>query len=330
VGDLVVPTDRGLYCSAGGFYIDPWKPVEKAIITHGHGDHLRAGSTSYLTAERGIDVVRARLPLGSSVQSLAYGESKEISGVQVTLFPAGHILGSSQVRIVYRGETWVVSGDYKVEADRTCDQFEPVSCDVFITESTFGLPIFRWRKSEEIFAEINSWWAANAAQGFNSVIFGYALGKAQRVLSGLADGPVVIHSGLRNFQEIYTRQGVVLPGKSYEEVDSKSGLIVVCPPSIQGTSWLKKFEPYRTAFASGWMTLRGSRRRRNVDAGFTLSDHTDWDSLLSTIKATGASRVGVTHGYVQQVVRYLQEQGLDAYVVPTHFEGGISEEEEVQ
>jgi putative mRNA 3-end processing factor len=329
---VVQKTEFGLYCKAGDFYIDPWRPVERALITHAHGDHARWGMKSYLTSAEGEGVLRARLAQDAKVEAVEFGSPLTIGDAEVTFFPAGHILGSSQIRIRAEGETWVISGDYKIEPDRTCTAFEPVCCDVFITESTFGLPVYRWRPSGEIFAELNAWWAKNAAQGVNSVIFAYSLGKAQRILSGVDPtiGPIVSHGAATNLDEIYRRQGIALPPTlpgTIETTKSHKGLLVIAPPSMQDAPWLKKFKPYSTAFASGWMAIRGGKRRRNIDQGFVLSDHTDWDGLLEAVKATGASRVGVTHGYVEAVSRYFNEAGLYSWIVPTHFEGDRFEEQ---
>ena len=330
---LIEATPRGLYCPPGDFYIDPWRPVERAVITHAHGDHARPGSRAYLASRRGLPVLQTRLGPEATIEGLEYGEARAIGGVNVSLHPAGHVLGSSQVRIEHRGEVWVVSGDYKLDPDPTCEPFEPVRCDTFITESTFGLPIYRWRTPGEIFAGINRWWADNATQGRASVLFGYAFGKAQRILASVdaSIGPIVVHGAVEALNRGYRDSGVALPPAILgTEITSKSqaaGALVVAPPSAQSTPWLRRFGDYSDAFASGWMAIRGARRQRAVDQGFVLSDHADWPSLQRAIAATGARRILVTHGFTETMVRWLTEQGYDAHAIRTEFEGEAGAEE---
>ena len=324
---LVAPTSRGLYCAAGDFYIDPWRPVERAVITHAHGDHARPGSGSYLCADAGRHVLQVRMGEEARIETLPYGEPRVVNGVTVSLHPAGHVLGSSQVRIEKDGEVWVVSGDYKLDPDPTCDPFEPVRCHTFITESTFGLPIYRWQTHAETFGGIDAWWRANAAEGRASVLFGYAFGKAQRILMGVDSsiGEIIVHGAVEALNRGYRASGVELPETrmvtDFDRKRSYAGALVVAPPSAQSSPWLKRFGEYSDAFASGWMAIRGARRQRSVDQGFVLSDHADWPSLQRAIAATGAGRVYVTHGSVEPMVRWLCEQGLDARAMPTEFEG---------
>jgi putative mRNA 3-end processing factor len=330
---LVTPTSRGLYCAAGDFYIDPWHPVERAVITHAHGDHARVGSNTYLAAKRGLPVLRTRLGPEARIEGVDYGEAREMNGVKVSLHPAGHVLGSAQVRIESAGEVWVVSGDYKLDPDPTCESFEAVRCDTFITESTFGLPIYRWNTPDTIFAGVNAWWRANAAAGRASVIFGYAFGKAQRILASVDDsiGPIVVHGAVEVLNRGYRECGVRLPAtRMVGELGTKEdfgGALVVAPPSAQSSPWLKRFGDYSDAFASGWMAIRGARRRRVVDQGFVLSDHADWPSLNRAIAATGAERVFVTHGHTAPLVQWLTERGLDAHAMKTEVEGEAGAEE---
>jgi putative mRNA 3-end processing factor len=325
--DLIVARPEGLYCQPGDFYIDPWQPVDRAVITHGHGDHARPGCGHYLAAVAGAGILRARLGAGINLQSLDYGERIRHHGVDLSLHPAGHVLGSAQVRLEYRGEVWVASGDYKVEPDATCTPFEPVRCDTFITESTFGLPIYQWRPQVEIFADINAWWSSNAAQRRASVLFCYAFGKAQRILHALdaGIGPILAHGSVEPLNRVYREAGVALPATQYVGDVSDPSLfktsLVLAPPSAAGSSWMRRFGDYSDGFASGWMQLRGTRRRRGVDRGFVLSDHADWPGLLSAIHATGAQRVIVTHGQVHPLVRWLCEQGLDAQSFHTEYGG---------
>ena len=330
---LVSPTSRGLYCAAGDFYIDPWRPVVRAVITHAHGDHARMGSEAYLAAKCGVPVLQTRLGPEARIEGVDYGEARELNGVKVSLHPAGHGLGSSQVRIEHAGEVWVVSGDYKLDPDPTCEPFEPVRCHAFITESTFGLPIYRWRTHDEIFGGINRWWAGNARHGRASVLFGYAFGKAQRILASVDDsiGPIIVHGAVETLNRGYRECGVALPptrvGTELASKAEAAGALIVAPPSAQSTPWLKRFGEYSDAFASGWMAIRGARRQRAVDQGFVLSDHADWPSLQRAIAATGAERIFVTHGNIETMVRWLVEQGYDARGMDTEFEGEAGAEE---
>ena len=320
-------TDRGLYCEAGDFYVDAWTAVPKVVVTHAHGDHVAWGCEAYLTSTTGAGVLAARLPEGAPITSLSYGDSIELGGVRVSLHPAGHILGSSQVRLEHGGEVWVVSGDYKTDPDPTCTPFEPIRCHTFVTESTFGLPIYRWRPEGEVMAEINDWWRASAAAGRTALLYGYALGKAQRLLAGLdaSIGPILTHGAVERMTAVYRAAGVALPPTAYagagSRKDTPRGAIVVAPPSADASPWSRRFGPSSNAFASGWMRVRGARRRRSLDRGFALSDHADWPGLLAAIEATGATSVWVTHGYTAVLTRWLGERGLEARAVATRFEG---------
>jgi putative mRNA 3-end processing factor len=325
--ELVIATDAGLYCPLGDFYVDPWQPVPRAVVTHAHSDHATFGAASYLTADEGKQPLRTRVGYESRVDSLSYGEAIRIKGVTVSFHPAGHILGSSQVRIEHRGEVWVVSGDYKTAPDRTCAPFEPIACHTFITESTFGLPIYRWQPQEVIFSQINEWWRANAAARRPSLIYAYALGKAQRILSGVDSsiGAIFCHGAVERWNAVYRGAGVALPVTSVPRQNEGRELwraaLIVAPPSARANPWERKFTGRTTAFASGWMQIRGARRRRAVDRGFVLSDHADWPGLVAAIRATGAERVLATHGATGPMVRWLTEQGLNAASIRTRFEG---------
>ncbi len=306
------------------------------MITHAHGDHARWGSRHYLASHEGRHVLRTRLGPGAHIETVEYGRPVDINGVRVSLHPAGHILGSAQVRVEHRGEVWVVSGDYKTEPDPTCAPFEAVRCHTFVTESTFGLPIYRWRPQQDVFAEIRAWWGANREAGRASVIFGYALGKAQRVLAAFTnggEGPIYTHGAVERLTRDYRDSGVALPSTTYasniQRGHAWGGALIVAPPSAMGSTWLRRFGASSTAFASGWMQIRGARRRRSVDRGFVLSDHVDWPSLLETIKATGAGRVLVTHGYREPVVRWLTEHGIEAQVAASQWEGELDSEVEL-
>lgn len=314
-------TNKGIYCDQGGFYIDPWRPVEHALITHAHGDHARPGSASYLAHHDTCCLIRTRLG-ETSLKGVAYNEEVEINGIKVSFHPAGHVAGSSQIRIERDGEVWVVTGDYKLGPDPVAEAFIPVKCDVLITESTFGLPIYKWEDPQLTAAAINDWCLKNKQAGFNSILFGYSLGKAQR-LSEIIDhsiAEVIVHGAVYNIHQCLKDSGYVLkdvtrydPKKKYQEC------IFITPPSTAGATWLRKFEPYRTADASGWMALRGLRRRKAVDKGFVLSDHADWPSLLKTVEETGAKKIFVTHGYTSQFARFLRACGHDAEEVKTEY-----------
>ena len=330
---LLALNENGLYCAAGDFYVDPWRPVRRAVVTHAHADHARRGSRRYLAALAGEHVLRYRLGAAARIRTVAYGEGVDVDGVRVSLHPAGHILGSAQVRVEHRGQVWVVSGDYKTEPDPTCAAFEAVACDTFITEATFGLPIYRWPPQREVFAAISAWWRENQAQGKASVLFAYSLGKAQRVLAGVdaAIGPIYVHGAVHNVNGQYEASGVALPDCGYA-TEAPAGVdwsetLIVAPTSAQNSPWLRRFGNISTAFASGWMRVRGQRRRRAVDRGFVLSDHVDWPGLMAAIAATGAQRVLVTHGYVPPVVRWLRAQEIEAYGLDTPYRG---EEEDVE
>jgi putative mRNA 3-end processing factor len=333
--NLIVQRPEGLYCPAGDFYIDPWRPVDRAVITHAHADHARTGHGHYLAHTQAQGVMRSRLG-AIPIQALEYGEEVMHRGVKISLHPAGHVLGSAQVRVAHGGQVWVASGDYKMAPDPTCAAFEPVRCDTFITESTFGLPIYRWDSDSQVFAEINSWWAANAAVSKTSVLCCYSFGKAQRILKGVdaSIGPIVTHGAVEPLNKAYREAGVDLPEtRTVSEIANPKDFkrcLVLCPPSARGglggTPWIKRFEPYSDAFASGWMLLRGARRRGGYDRGFVLSDHADWPGLHSAITATGAQRVIVTHGSVPVMVRYMQERGLQAESFQTEYgDDGLEE-----
>jgi putative mRNA 3-end processing factor len=330
--DLIVLRPEGLYCPAGDFHIDPWRPVARAVLTHAHADHARFGHGAYLASAVSEGVLRTRLGADIALQGLAYGEAIDLKGVRISLHPAGHVLGSAQVRVEHKGRVWVASGDYfasGVEGDVnvTCAPFEPVRCDCFITESTFGLPIYRWRAQAQVLADINAWWQGNAAAGRASLLLGYSFGKAQRLLAGLdpSIGPIVCHGAVEVLNEAYRAAGVALPlTRSLDDV-SKAELkrgIAIAPPAVQGSAWARRLGEHSDAFASGWMQLRGARRRQGVDRGFVLSDHADWPGLQRAIRATGAERVIVTHGYEAVMVRWLGEQGLHAGSFETAYGDG--------
>lgn len=317
-------TDRGIYCPAGDFHIDPWRPVARAVITHGHSDHARPGMGRYLTTPEALPVIRHRLG-EIDAASLPYGQTLAVGDVKISFHPAGHVPGSAQVRVERAGEVWVVSGDYKTEADGLAEAFEPVRCHSFISECTFGLPVFNWRPQPQVMTDIGTWWAKNRAVGKMSILAAYSFGKAQRLMAGVPPiGPILTHGAVEETTRILRDQGYALPPTTRvtPDVTAKThpGALIIAPPSALGTPWARRFQA-EEAFASGWMALRGIRRRRSLGMGFALSDHADWHGLLSAIRATGCERVFVTHGYTAVFRRHLAELGYDAGVVETQFSG---------
>jgi len=329
---VIAQTSAGLYCEAGGFHLDPWQPVERAVITHAHADHARPGSGAYLCAAPGRAVLQRRLP-DARIDTLPYGESITIGDVRVSFHPAGHILGSAQVRLEHGGDVWVVSGDYKRQADPTCEPFEPIRCHTFVTEATFGLPIYTWDPSALVIEDILGWWRGNREHDRPSVLFCYVLGKAQRILAEIgerADGPIHLHGAMCALTDVYRDAGIAMaPADRITEGMRGKALarsLVLAPLSARGTPWMRRLPHASDAFASGLMRVRGVRRQRAFDRGFVLSDHADWGALLDTIAATGASRVLATHGWSEALARYLAEQrGLDTGILRTAFEGEAGE-----
>jgi putative mRNA 3-end processing factor len=323
--DLIVLRREGLYCPAGDFYIDPWTPVARAVITHGHGDHARGGMGEYHATRIGLPILQWRL--GEQVfHAHDYGERFTLGAATVSLHSAGHVLGSAQVRVEVDGEVWVASGDYKRQPDPTCAPFEVVPCDTFITEATFGLPIYRWPETTGVAREIVEWRDHCAQQGDAAVLLCYALGKAQRVLAELAahtDQPAYLHGAIAAGVDVYRRQGIAMLATRTVSDEARgadfAGQLVLAPPSAAGSPWLRRFKRAQLGFASGWMRVRGNRRRRSYDRGFVVSDHADWPDLLRTIAQTGASRVIATHGNTDALIRALNEKGIAAEAFPTRF-----------
>jgi len=322
---LLQTDDRGIYCAAGNFHIDPWKPVPRAVVTHAHADHARPGSDAYLASTRSEPFLRRRIGRTMQLQTLDYGEPLQIGDVRLSLHPAGHIRGSAQVRVERDGEVWVVTGDCKVRSDPTCASFEHLRCDVLITECTFGLPVYRWPDPADVADEINAWWAENAREQRTSILYAYALGKAQRVLSLLDPtiGPIYTHGAVEQMTEAYRSEGVDLPPTIYATGKDPShdytGGLVIAPTSAGRSNWIRRFSRPSTAFASGWMMVRGTRRRRAGDRGFVLSDHVDWPALMELVETSEASRVLLTHGDTAIVTRWLREQGIEAHDLETPF-----------
>lgn len=334
MNDLCTFTERGIYCPQGNFYIDPWQPVDQAIITHAHSDHARWGHSKYLAQTQNKEILKLRLGQDINLATIDYGETISMNGVKVSFHPAGHIWGSAQVRLEHQGQVWVISGDYKVENDGFSGSFEPVKCHTFITESTFGLPVFKWKPQGEVINEINDWWRKNKAEGKTSILCAYALGKAQRIIANVDQtiGTIYVQGAVDNVNKALQRDGAQLPETIYAgpEIDKKlyPGSLVITPSSSIGTSWMRKFNPYELATVSGWMQIRGIKRRRNSGHGFVLSDHADWEGLNQAVASTGAERVFVTHGYTDVFSRWLEQQGLESGIVKTKFEGELLENQE--
>lgn len=309
--NLLTFTESGLYCPAGNFYIDPSRAVDYAVITHAHSDHACRGHRHYLAHELSGNVLRHRLGGNISLQTAVYGENITRNGVTLSFAPAGHIIGSAQVKISFRGEVWVVSGDYKLENDGLCTPFEPVKCHAFVSESTFGLPMYRWQAQDTVFDEIHAWWKENRDAGKVSVLLAYSLGKAQRILHGLdpSAGPVFCHNTIEDTNAILRDSGVALPFARRLNEPLRAGGLLLCPPN--GLSVLYGI-PAAVGSCSGWMALRNSRKWRGIDKGFVLSDHADWEGLNQAINATGAEKIFLGHGYSASLARYLREKGLDA------------------
>lgn len=322
--NLLELTDRGLYCPQGQFYIDPWKSVEKAVITHAHSDHAKAGHRSYLCHHLTKPLLQTRLGM-HDYESIDWNETVYINGVKISLYPAGHVIGSSQVRVEYKGEVWVVSGDYKTIDDQISGVFAPVKCHTFITESTFGLPVYQWKSQKEQYREVQEWIVKNQSTGINSVLFAYSLGKAQRMVQAAAEvsDNIYVHGSAWAIHQAIISSGIELPAVKKADLHTpKSALqnaVIIAPVSTIDSPWLKKFGNCKTAVCSGWMQIRGQARRHPADIGFAISDHADWKGLISAVKDTGASKVLVTHGFSAIFSRYLNDMGITANVLETHY-----------
>ncbi|MBT8232158.1 MAG: ligase-associated DNA damage response exonuclease [Bacteroidia bacterium] len=323
---LLKLTPNGLYCEKANVYIDPWRKVDKALITHAHSDHARKGMKSYLSHHLSVDILKHRLHKHINIQGIEYEKPIVINGVEITFFPAGHIIGSSQIRLRDKHECWVISGDYNISQDELIESFIPVECDTFVTESTFGLPVFQWEDPSIVFEEINKWWKENQSNNHPSVISAYSLGKAQRVIQNIdhSIGPVLTHPAVENINKIFRNSGVNLKSSmvvSDQQQDMLNKSIIICPPGANDSAWLNNIKNHKFAFASGWMALRGTRRRRNAEKGFVLSDHADWNALNKAVALTQAERVFVTHGYTKTFSKWISEKGIESSVLKTLFEG---------
>ncbi len=323
--ELLSNTKNGLYCEMADVYIDPWRKVQKALITHGHSDHAKPGHSQYMCHKNSVSILKHRIGKNIKVRGYNFGESISINGVKFSFHPAGHIIGSAQVRVEYKGEIWVVTGDYKLGDDEVCTPFEPIKCHTLITESTFGLPIYKWESPGNVFNQINQWWAENKANKQTSVIYAYSLGKAQRILKHLSKDidKIYAHASIYNTNKTLIEHGIY--DTHCEELSPKTadlnGALIITPQSSTALKNINQTHSIKTAMASGWMATRNTRKNRLIDKGFVLSDHADWDDLLTAIASSEAERVIVTHGYQEAFARYLSELGLKAETYKTAFEG---------
>jgi putative mRNA 3-end processing factor len=331
---LIKFTNKGIYCKQGDFYIDPWQPVDLAVTTHGHADHVKWGNKAYLCHDLTRPILNQRLGADLKIETLPYNKQIDINGVKLSLFPAGHVIGSSQIRLEYKGEVCVVSGDYKVEYDGISTEFEPVKCHTFVSESTFGLPIYKWQPQDVIFSQIKEWISGNHDKNKTSVLVAYSLGKAQRLIKGLEGyGDIYVHNSIANLNEGFIKAGVNLPDTIRITADTKKddlqkGIVIV-PPALAEGRWIKNLTNGATGVCSGWMQVRASRRWRSADAGFALSDHADWPGLLSAIEATQAEKVYVTHGFTSTFSKYLNEIGIESEEVKTQY-GNEEDDEKIE
>lgn len=324
-------TSSGIYCPIADVYIDPWKPVDKAIITHAHPDHARMGNRQYLAHKDTVPMLKHSLGEYIEVQAVDYGEVVSMNGVKISLHPSGHIVGSAQVRLEYKGEVWVVTGDFKMGEDNLTKPFEPIKCDVLVTDASFGLPLFKWKSQQEVVNDVNSWWANNSAAGITSILIGYTLGKTQRLIYNLdkSIGDIYAHGTIESVNKVLRKQGVPIPQikKLETSADAKSkGALILALPSILQSYTLDQLQPHSVALASGWMSLRGASRIRGVDTGFVLSDHADWGQLQSAVKECGAQTIYLTScGYSSSFSRWLKDAGYKVHEVETKFTGETNE-----
>ncbi|MDO1500758.1 ligase-associated DNA damage response exonuclease [Winogradskyella maritima] len=317
-------TKKGIYCIPGKFYLDPWFPVDYAIISHGHADHARWGMKRYLCVDDSKAILQHRIGADINIESIPYNHHIKINGVDVSFFPAGHVIGSAQIRLEYKGEVVVFTGDYKIQPDFITTPFESIKCHTFITESTFGLPIYNWKTEEQLQSDMQSWHETNKANNRTSVFIGYSLGKAQRIMS-LLDGTdeMYVHNSIHRLNQAIQGSGIDLPKTQLltNDFDKKAlqNKIVIVPPALLGSRLLKRLPNPATAICSGWMQIRGNRRWQAVDAGFAVSDHADWDGLISAVKASEAEQVYVTHGSQATFSKYLNEIGIKADELITEY-----------
>ncbi len=319
--DLVVSSELGLYCPFGDFFIDPLRPVHRALVTHGHSDHARRGSKEYLTQENGVGILKERLGRNQSISGIPYNQEIRIKDAIVSFHPAGHILGSSQIRIEVNGEVWVVSGDYKTTPDPTCEPFTPVRCHTFVSESTFALPIYHWETEAELVRQIQSFVNQNKKDNVLTVLCGYSLGKAQRLLKAVDSDNVYLSPSVFRMTKEYESAGVQF--KAYREFKGKekksdwSNGVLITPPQTIPIDYFQELDiEFRAAFASGWMSQSGSNQMQSYSAGFAMSDHADWEGLNMAVRESGAERIIVHHGFSKPWIRYLCEKGFNVLTFP--------------
>lgn len=307
---LITKTAKGLYCEQGDFFIDPSQAVHKAIITHAHSDHARSGSNNYLAYEKNEHILKLRLGKNIQFQGLKFNQTILINGIKVSFHPSGHIPGSAQIRLEFKGEVWVISGDYKLNYDGLSDPFEHVKCHHFVTESTFGLPIFNWQHQKIVFEEINNYWKSCAQNGENLIISAYSLGKSQRIIKHLDSeiGKILCHPTTAQNNIALQAAGFNFGNwEIYNPLVPCKGAAIICPPASITDSFLKKMHPYRSISCSGWMALRGARKWGNLDRGFVLSDHADFKELIIACKESESENIYVTHGYTKTFSQYINE-----------------------
>lgn len=323
---VIQSTSKGIYCPAGDFYIDPWRPVKRAVITHGHADHARSGMNHYLASHESAPILKSRIGQKISIQSVKFGESLKIGDAEISLHPAGHILGAAQIRVEVKGQVWVITGDFKRQTDPTANEFEVVPCHHLISECTFGLPIYNWPSPDSVADEICRWISSNTGIGKSSVIFSYSLGKAQRVMHMVRDldFPIYVHQAVADMNKCYQQMSISLPqSQAVRRNDGKGTFntpaIIIAPPALDDSKWLNQFGPAAKSMASGWMTIRGRRRMRALDSGFVISDHADWNGLVQTTLETGCESVYFTHGYCDAIIRWMTDKGIHAQALSTPF-----------
>jgi putative mRNA 3-end processing factor len=317
--DLLCPKPAGLYCAPGDFYVDPVQPVARAVITHGHSDHARAGHGTVLATPETLAIMDERYGLdhAQAKQPAGYGEVVNRDGVEVTLVPAGHVLGSAQAVVRYRGMTIVVSGDYKRARDPTCPPFEPVPCDVFVSEATFGLPVFCWNDAAGEVAELLK--SLRQFPERTHLVGAYALGKAQRIIRLIReagyDRTIYVHGALFRLNALYEAHGVDLGPLAPATVEGRGALpgeIVIGPPSAFADRWARRFADPVTAFASGWMRVRARARQRGVELPLVISDHADWPGLTDTVREVEPGELWITHGREEALLRWAELNGVPA------------------
>jgi putative mRNA 3-end processing factor len=316
---------NGIECPQAGVHIDPWGKVERALLTHAHADHARFGHKHYIAHSHNQSVLRERLGKNISLQDVKYEQAIEINGVRFSWHPAGHIPGSAQIRVEGNKQTWVVSGDYKTENDQLSPAFEPIPCSHFITECTFGLPIYRWKPQTITAQAIIDWHNSNIKQGYSTLLYAYALGKAQRLLHLLRGiEPIYIHPSVSEMNKALQSVGYPIPHLpliSEWKPKLHAPALFIAPPGASSEALLRRLSPCKEANVSGWTQIRGTRRRQNLNNGFALSDHADWPGLLSAIEGTGAEHIYCTHGFTSEFSRHLNQQGYHSTEIETRFLG---------